>query len=301
MSASGRGSRRLMMRDEQDQPPGEMVRTGLIGSGIGASRSPEMHEREARAQGFPLRYRLFDLDLEPSGAMALGGLLARLQDDGYAGVNITHPVKQAVIPLLDAVSPDAAAIGAVNTVSFAGGRCTGYNTDATGFAASLRRGLPEADLSRVVQLGAGGAGSATAHALMGMGAGLVLHDRDAARAASLADELAALYPGASVAAAGDLTEAMAAATGLVHATPTGMAAHPGLPLDRSLLRPALWVADIVYFPIETELLRAARAVGCATLDGGGMAVFQAAGAFEIFTNRPADVERMLRAFRGEHS
>jgi shikimate dehydrogenase len=276
----------------------DLVRTGLIGSGIGASRSPEMHEGEAYAQGFPLSYRLYPLEQEPGGLAGLGDLLGRLQAEGLSGVNVTHPAKQAVIPLLDEVSADALAIGAVNTVSFAGGRRTGYNTDGAGFAASLERGLPGRRRDTVLQLGAGGAGSATAHALLGRGVGhLLLSDSDASRAEALATKLTGLFPHARVTVADDLPSATATADGLVHATPTGMAAHPGLPVDPALLRPEMWVADIVYFPIETELLRAARAIGCATLDGGGMAVFQAAGAFEIFTGRPADVERMLEAFR----
>ena len=89
---------------------------------------------------------------------------------------------------------------------------------------------------------------------------------------------------------------MAAADGLINCTPTGMAKYPGLPLPAALLRPALWVAEIVYFPLETELLRAARALGCRTLDGGGMAVFQAVGAFRLFTGIEPDAGRMLRHF-----
>ncbi len=93
-----------------------------------------------------------------------------------------------------------------------------------------------------------------------------------------------------------LADAMAKADGLIHATPTGMAKFPGLPLPAELLRPAHWVAEVVYFPLETELLRVARATGCRTLDGGGMAVFQAVGAFRHFTGVEPDAERMLRHF-----
>ena len=112
-------------------------------------------------------------------------------------------------------------------------------------------------------------------------------DVDDERAAALADRLGAV--------AGDLDE-LADADGLIHATPTGMAAHPGLPLPEELLRPELWVAEVVYRPLETELLRRARELGCRTLDGGGMAVLQAAGSFELFTGVTPDRERMLRHF-----
>ena len=89
---------------------------------------------------------------------------------------------------------------------------------------------------------------------------------------------------------------MQSADGLIHCTPTGMARHPGLPLRAELLQPSHWVAEIVYVPLETELLRVARAKGCRTVDGGGMAVFQAAGAFRLFTGVEPDGERMLRHF-----
>jgi shikimate dehydrogenase len=94
----------------------------------------------------------------------------------------------------------------------------------------------------------------------------------------------------------DLAAAMRAADGLVNCTPVGMAKLPGLPLDAALLHAGLWVAEIVYFPLETELLRTARERGCRTMAGGGMAVFQAVEAFRLFTGRPADAERMLRHF-----
>jgi shikimate dehydrogenase len=95
-------------------------------------------------------------------------------------------------------------------------------------------------------------------------------------------------------ACADLAAAVRAADGVVNCTPVGMAELPGTPLPVALLRPEPWVAEIVYFPLETRLLRAARAIGCRTPDGGGMAVFQAAGAFRPFTGVAPDAERMLR-------
>ncbi|MFC6896778.1 shikimate dehydrogenase [Nonomuraea dietziae] len=179
---------------------------------------------------------------------------------------------------------------------FDGERAIGHNTDWTGFAESFARGLPDAPTRRVVQLGAGGAGAAVAHALLTMGADtLTVVDADPARATALAAELETRFGTgrARPAVQADLAELLAGADGLAHATPTGMARHPGLPLPASLLRPGLWVADIVYRPLETELLRQARALGCRTLDGGGMVVFQAAHAFRLFTGRVPDTERML--------
>lgn len=269
---------------------------GLIGSGIGPSLSPALHEREADRQGLRYVYRLIDIDVLGVGPEAVGDLVRAARDLGFDGLNITHPCKQLVIDHLDELAPQAAALGAVNTVVFEGGRAIGHNTDVTGFAASFARGLPDVPLERVVQLGAGGAGAAVAHAVLTLGAGHVtvvdaMPDRAADLAAGLNRHLGA---GRGAAAAGDaLGGLLARADGVVHATPTGMAAHPGLPFPAELLHPGLWVAEVVYRPLETELLRTARAVGCATLDGGGMAVFQAVDAFRLFTGREPDAVRML--------
>jgi shikimate dehydrogenase len=270
---------------------------GLIGAGIQASLTPALHEHEGDAQG--LRYTYKNLDIVPMGVgpEALPELLAAAQRMGFAGLNITHPCKQLVIPLLDELSPDAQALGAVNTVVLRDGKRRGENTDWWGFAEAFRRNMAGAKLDRVVQLGAGGAGAAVAHALLTMGAReLTVQDVDAGRSATLAASLSARFGAGRARPCADLAVAMAEADGLVHCTPTGMANHPGLPLPAELLRPALWVADIVYFPLETELLRRSRALGCRTLHGGAMAVFQAVEAFRLFTGVTPDDERMLRHF-----
>ncbi|WP_219412972.1 shikimate dehydrogenase [Pseudonocardia nigra] len=283
---------------ERPSPNGYLV--GLVGSGIGPSLSPPLHEREARALGLDYRYRRLDLDLLGVAPGAIGDLLAAAHAAGYHGLNITHPCKQLVMPHLDELSPDAAAIGAVNTVVLAGGRSVGHNTDWSGFRHGLEDGLPGVGLGRVVLLGAGGAGAAAAHALLTVGVGrLTVLDVDAARADRLAGNLAARF-GTGRAVAGDagrdLDRHVAGADGLVHATPTGMAAHPGLPLAPDLLRPQMWVADIVYRPLDTALLQAARGRGCRTLDGGRMAVHQAVDAFRLFTGAQPDAHRMLGHF-----
>ncbi|MFH8466509.1 shikimate dehydrogenase [Streptomyces sp. NPDC017991] len=269
---------------------------GLIGAGVGPSLSPALHEREADRQGLRYVYRLIDIDELGVPPEAVGDLVRSARDLGFDGLNITHPCKQLVIEHLDALAPQAEALGAVNTVVFDGGRAIGHNTDVTGFAASFARGLPDAPLERVVQLGAGGAGAAVAHALLTLGAGSVtVVDALPERAGSLAAGLNRQFGAGRVDAGGPerLPALLAGADGVVHATPTGMAAHPGLPFAAELLRPGLWVAEVVYRPLETELLRVARGAGCAVLDGGGMAVFQAADAFRLFTGREADASRML--------
>jgi shikimate dehydrogenase len=266
---------------------------GLIGRGIDGSLTPAMHEKEGRELGFNYVYRRLDLDALGLTAAALPELLIATERTGFDGLNITYPCKQAVIDFLDELSGDARAIGAVNTVVFRDGKRIGHNTDWSGFASAFKRGLPGVSLESVVQLGAGGAGAAVAHATLRMGASaLGLFDLDAARAEALAGQLQARFPAARVSAGGSLQAMLATATGLIHCTPTGMVKLPGLPLPAEYLRAGLWVADIVYFPIRTALLETAQARGCRILHGGGMAVYQAVDAFRLFTGLDPDAERM---------
>lgn len=273
------------------------ILAGLIGAGIQGSRTPAMHEREGDAQGLRYLYRLIDLDQLGLDSSALPELLGAAERMGFTGLNITFPCKQAIIPLLDELSDEARGIGAVNTVVFKDGKRIGHNTDCLGFAEGLRRGLPGVARQRMVQMGAGGAGAAVAHALLSEGVEqLSIFDVEPARAQALADNLNQHFGAGRALVGSDLAAAMAVADGLVNTTPIGMAKLPGTPVPKELLRPALWVAEIVYFPLQTELLRDARALGCQTLDGGNMAVFQAVKAFELFSGRQADAQRMLAHF-----
>ncbi len=276
---------------------GARLLIGLIGSGIGRSLTPAMHEEEARHHGLTVYDQLIDLEREHLGVEVLPSLLRAMRTIGFAGFNVTYPCKQAILPLLDDLSEDARAIGAVNTVVVRDGRSIGYNTDASGWTWAFLRSLAAADTSNVVLLGAGGAGAAIAHALMRLGAKvLTIVDTEQTRAAALADRLNRIY-GSRARCVTDLPAALQDARGLVNATPTGMNHSPGLPLPASLLRSELWVSEIVYFPLQTELLKAARAAGCAVLDGGGMAVGQAVDAFRLFTGREADATRVESHFR----
>lgn len=270
---------------------------GLIGAGIQRSLTPSMQMEEARHHGLRAHYQLIDLDRFGGSTADLAPLLWSARAMGFVGLNITYPCKQAVIPHLDELSDEARAMGAVNTVVIREGRLIGHNTDGSGWARGFTRALPQADLSAVALLGAGGAGAAIAHAALRLGvARLRIVDADTVRAQALADELNRLYAGARASASPDAAHALAGASGLIHATPTGMAKLPGLPLPAELLHGGLWVSEVVYFPLETELLRTARALGCPMSDGGGMAVGQAVGAFELFTGRTPDAARMERHF-----
>jgi quinate/shikimate dehydrogenase (NAD+) len=265
---------------------------GLIGSGIGRSLSPALHEAEADRFGLRYLYQRLDLDVLGLSADQTGELITAARLSGYTGFNVTHPCKQIVLQHLDGLSPGAESLGAVNTVVLSDGRTIGHNTDLSGFTHSMRRGLPDVSLDEVVLLGAGGAGAAVAHALIAMGTKkLWLYDKDSARASDLGSRVGAVVLGPD-----DLADALSSADGLVHATPTGMAAHPGMPVPQALLRPGLWIADIVYRPLDTELVLTARDLGCRVLDGGMMAVFQAVDSFRLFTGLDPDPDRMLRHF-----
>lgn len=271
---------------------------GLIGAGIQRSLAPALQEEEARHHGLRVHYQLIDLDAAGAGLEALPGLMSAVRLIGFAGVNVTYPCKQAVIPLLDELSEEARAIGAVNTVVRRDGRLIGHNTDGAGWSWGFRRALPDAKMDRVVLLGAGGAGSAVAHALLELGAGtLVIVDKLRSRASELAARLAKVHGAGRAQAQGDIAAALAGADGLIQATPVGMEKQPGMPLAETLLRPDLWVSEIVYVPLETALVKAARRIGCPVVDGGHMNVGQACRAFELFTGRAADAARMEAHFR----
>ncbi|RWB59003.1 MAG: shikimate dehydrogenase [Mesorhizobium sp.] len=270
---------------------------GLIGADIQMSKSPALHEMEGRRQGLDYRYELLDFAERGLPASALPDLLDEEEQRGFAGSNITHPCKQTVIAHLNRLSEDAEMLGAVNTVVFRNGERIGHNTDWYGFYENFQRGLPDVAKSHAVLLGAGGAGVAVAHAAIKLGIEkLSIFDQDSKRAETLARQLNDRFSRDCARATTDVGSALRSADGLIHATPTGMKSHPGLPIDAEWLLPRHWVADIVYMPLVTELLALAEGKGCRTLRGGGMTVYQAAAAFELFTGIAPDAERMSLHF-----
>ncbi len=270
---------------------------GLLGDTIGGSLAKPLQEGEGAAQGLSLAYRLVDaavLGLTPQDTRDVLQWVVRL---GFDGLAVTHPFKNAVLPFVDETSPEAEALGACNLIVVRDGRLVAHNTDWVGFAGGLQATLPGASDDRVVLLGAGGAGVAVGYGALRSGVPHVtVVDQDADRAAAVAARLGDLCGAERVSVGADLAEALADAGGLIQATPVGMDGHPGMPLPESLLRPDLWVADIIYFPLETELVHRGRALGCRVMTGGAMALYQHAAAFELLTGRPADVERMRRHF-----
>jgi shikimate dehydrogenase len=189
-------------------------------------------------------------------------------------------------------------MGAVNVVVHKAGRLVGHNTDGAGWSWGIRRALPGAKLGRVAMLGAGGAGSAVAYSALRLGVQkLLIVDQDAERAAALAQRLNEAIGAQRAVAADDIGTALQGADGLIQATPVGMQKHSGMPIPERLLRPEFWVSEIIYVPLETQLLKAARRAGCPTMDGGHMNVGQACLNFELFTGREPDVARMDAHFR----
>lgn len=273
------------------------VLVGLIGRGIQLSRTPAMHESEGRRLGLNYVYRLLDTELMGPNPPRLAELMNFAEMFGFAGVNVTHPYKQQVADLLDELAPEAEAVGSVNTVIFRAGRRTGHNTDLQGFQRGFQTDLEGAPRNSVILLGAGGAGAAVAEALLRSDvARLTVYDDDGPRCGALVERLTRRFGPDRAVQGSDLAAAGADADGIVNATPIGMPGTPGTAVPLDILHRRHWVADIVYFPLETELLRAARRLGCRTMSGESMAVFQAARAFELFTGIGPDVDRMRTSF-----
>lgn len=270
---------------------------GLLGEHIGSSLAAPLQEAEGAAAGHSLAYRLVDaaeLGLGPGDAADVLRWAVRL---GFDGLNVTHPFKNVVLDLVDEVSPEAEALGAVNTIVIRDGRTTGHNTDWVGFASALSTTLPHALGQDALLLGAGGAGVAVGYGALRAGVRqLLVSDTSPERARAVADRLEAAVGPGRVRVHLDVASALEQVGGLIQATPVGMTSSPGMPLDPTLLRPTQWVAEIIYFPLETELVHAAREIGCATMTGGAMAIHQHAAAYALFTGEGADVSRMADHF-----
>jgi shikimate dehydrogenase len=271
---------------------------GLIGANIMGSLSPALFADAFAAAGIDGFYHLLDVDRLPG--RRLPQLLDAIKTAGFTGANITFPFKQDVIALLDAIDPEAAQTGAINTVAIApDGRTTGYNFDRRGWRRSFEAtfGRSSAEGATAVLIGAGGAGRAVGFALMDLGvAVLVIHDRDGARANALKDDIAKYYGASRCRVTSDLAGDIAAADGVVNATQVGMHGFPGNPVPVSALSAAHWCADVIYTPVETAFVQAAAARGCRVMNGGGMCVHQAVEAFRLFTGIAPDLARLHRTF-----
>jgi quinate/shikimate dehydrogenase (NAD+) len=261
--------------------------TGLIGAPIVHSASPAMHERAAEALGVRCHYHL--IEVAGAGREQLRALLDGVRNLGFAGVNVTFPYKEAVVDLLDELSPGAAAIGAVNTVVVSNNGLIGHNTDTTGFARAVDNLVTGSGHGAIAVIGAGGVGKAIGFALAGLLVSeLRIFDTDRAKA----EHLAGLLKGQrGIRIADSIEDALSGAVGVVNGTPVGMLPSRATPVPEALLRRDLWVADAVYSPLWTPLLTAAKAKGAEVMTGRDLAIYQAADAFELFTGlKPSTVE-----------
>lgn len=272
---------------------------GLIGCNILKSLSPALHEDAFAAAGIKGHYHLMDLDVL-GDRTDFAHLFEAVRTSGFAGVNVTHPFKEAVIPLLDEASPEAQQIGAVNTVVIGrNGRTRGDNTDRVGFRRAFEEtiGVSSVAGKRAAVIGAGGAGRAIAFALIDLGAAhVVIHDKAHERAQTFAAELSSHFNKIRCEAARDVADAVRGAAGAVNATPVGMLGYSGTPIPEDLIASDQWIADAVYTPLETALIASARRKGCVAMTGGGMCVHQAGEAFRLFTGVAPDIARMHALF-----
>lgn len=271
-------------------------RVALLGHGIGPSLSPALHMREAGHLGLDYDYVTLDLIDQPDAD--LDAQLARLEAEGYAATNVTHPFKKHVLEFVDHRSDVVDEIGSANLVLFGPDGRMAHNTDCTGFRSGLEDFLGDRPRRRVLQVGAGGAGLATAHSLVAMAfEEVVIHDLHEEAAAVLVERFAGRHPDVRLTTTGgDLARWLPLVDGVVHVTPTGMAHHPGVAFAPEAVTPTAWVSEVVYRPLETELVRRARAHGLATLDGGQMAVGQALDSIRLITGLEPDRDRMIAHF-----
>jgi shikimate dehydrogenase len=271
-----------------------MIKAGVIGHPIAHSRSPLIHGHWLYALGIKGSYERFDVPPE-----ALGSFIAALGSNGLSGCNCTLPHKEAVLRLADRVLPAAEAIGAANTLWFEHGKLCADNTDAPGFLANLDEEAPGWDktLNQIVIIGAGGAARGILYALLQRGAASVrIANRSIQRAASLAEEFG---PRVTPLAMEDVAAALPRTDLLVNTTSLGMKGQPPLMLDLAGLPGHAVVSDIVYIPLATPLLAAAKARGLRFSGGLGMLLHQAVPGFERwFGERPSvtpELRRLIEA------
>ncbi|MCX7646093.1 MAG: NAD(P)-binding domain-containing protein [Rhodobacteraceae bacterium] len=265
---------------------------GLIGGNIAKSRAPLLHRLAGEQNGMAVRYdRLVPKDRGQSFDEVFDACAA----EGYRGVNVTYPYKEAAARRVVIDDPLVRAIGAVNTVIFGAGAPRGHNTDHSGFIEAYRRARGTAPPGTVLMIGTGGVGRAVAFALVALGAREIrLVDREPAKAEALAAALRQAAPATLVTIRPEAGAAAAGATGLVNCTPVGMVGHEGTPLPRQAMRGAGWAFDAVYTPADTEFLKDAAAEGLEVISGWELFFWQGVHAWHLFAGRPLDEAALRR-------
>ena len=265
------------------------MRACLIGHPVAHSRSPAIHGFWLRTLGIDGSYELEDL-----GAAELPAFMARLRAGDYLGCNVTVPHKEAVLPLFDRLDETAKAVGAVNTIWREGVALVGGNTDVYGFLTNLDEGAPGWDGNGrlALVLGAGGAARAACYGLVQRGFNVALVNRTVERAKGLAGDLG---PSVTAHTEGERAELLSACDLLVNTTSLGMVGKAALSIDLAPLKSEAVVNDIVYVPLETDLLNGAAARGLKTVGGLGMLLHQAVAGFERWFGVKPVVTSELRA------
>ncbi|MBO9409661.1 shikimate dehydrogenase [Shimia sp. R9_1] len=274
------------------------MKAALIGKNTSGSLTPKLHEQEGKAQGFAYSYSRIDPSETHPDLQSVSECLEWAEAHGLAGVNVTYPFKNDAVAYVDELSPIARKLASVNTVVFRDGRRIGHNTDYGGFSKALEEVLQNQCKTTCVLFGAGGAASAVGLALLDAGVqNLTVIDPQQNRAKELSESLSALRPGCTIAHSRLCSyDTLVKANGVVNATPLGMGLDQRKSFDPAKLTLGTWVADIVYFPLETPLLQTARTCGLTVMSGRGMAFHQAAEAFQLITGRQANVARMSAHF-----
>jgi shikimate dehydrogenase len=270
---------------------------GIIGNPISHTMSPRMHNAELKRLGLDYVYVAWQVAAEN-----VPDVLRAMRALNIVGINVTIPHKEAVLPLLDEVVPDARIVGAVNTIKNDGGRLIGYNTDVPGWSADISQDIQLAG-KRICVLGAGGAARAVCIASGNAGAAeLLIVNRTAARKEQLATEVQRHFPAMNVRAITfdelGAQQAIALNDVVVNTTPIGMKSQPGCPIPKEWLRPHQYVYDTIYSTTDTQLMKAARSTGCTVRGGSGMLVRQGALSFQIWTGVEPSIEAMAAALQG---
>ena len=284
---------------------GQAVRKlGLIGNGIQRSSAPRLHRLAGGFSDIDVSYDLIDLQAEDPACFE--ETLRNCARAGYWGVNVTYPFKERAAKQVEIPSAVVKQIGAVNTVIFSAhsadegtpvGR--GYNTDYSGFLRAYQQRFPNQLPGAVGIVGTGGVGKPVAFGLAQLGArALRLYDLDAEKAAALAAQIRQAMPHVDVQACSNLHEVTAGMDGLVNCTPVGMYQHPGTPVPAEYIQRQRWAFDVIYTPLETEFMAAARQKGLAILSGYELFFYQGVDAFELFTGVQTD-EAQLRTALAE--
>ena len=269
----------------------QALKLGLIGDNIHRSKSPQLHQICGKLAGIDVTY---DRLIPPAMGLSFEEVFAKVQQDGFDGINVTFPYKERVAKLVTVTDPTVRAIGTVNTVLFSGARPEGFNTDFSGFMRAYktaRSGPP----GTVCLIGTGGVGKAVAFALLALkAAAIICVDKERSKAQALINALRATGTSTRIDISDDPVAAAQKADGLINCTPLGMDNIGGTALPIAAMGHASWAFDAVYTPVETQFLEDAKRSGLTAISGYELFFAQGVDAWALFSNQHVD-QTALRA------